>query len=504
MSLTVMSTLAILNLLGFSLDQISVAGLIVSLGLLVDNAIVVVDTTRNHSRAGLSAHAAAGLTLRELWAPLLSSTATTALAFMPIVLLPGNVGEFIGAIGVSVVVALLCSYFLAFTLIPGFCALALKSEPSKPGYQWFLTGVELPRVRRLFARSLDLSLRWPRLSIACASLAPILGFLVAPTMTQQFFPDSDRDQVRIELRMPASASIWATDEAVRRAEAILGQFPDVLSTTWFVGASAPPVYYNLIADKFRTPNYAEALILVASPEAIASVVPALQQALDEGIPEAQAVVRTLAQGPRFDAPIEIRVSGRELETLQSLGQRLQAILAQTPGVIHTRATIPDGVPSLALHIDEDKAALLGLNLRNIARQLDGAVDGSTRTSLVEGTQSLPVRVRFARPDQLGTNILGSMHLGLAGPPLIVDDQLLAVPLAELGTLELVASLPNIMRRDQERLNIVKGYIRANILPQEVMHAFRTRLTAEGIVLPAGYSRGGLSSGEVPSDNTEPP
>ncbi|MEM7437045.1 MAG: efflux RND transporter permease subunit, partial [Myxococcota bacterium] len=182
-----LSAIFVLRVLGVPIHQMSVTGLIVALGLLVDNAIVVVDSIRSKRLEGATAANAVESSLRHLWSPLLSSTVTTILAFMPILLLKGRVGEFVGAIGLSVIISLAISYVFAMTIVPALAGRTLKGGEAGAAPTFWRNGLTFPRLRARFERSIDWSLAHPRRSMLIVSMLPVLGVLGALTLPQQFF-----------------------------------------------------------------------------------------------------------------------------------------------------------------------------------------------------------------------------------------------------------------------------------------------------------------------------
>ena len=482
--LSSLATLAVLNGLGIPIHQMSVTGLIVALGLLVDNAIVVTDAIRARRARGEPVIPSVAATLRRLWLPLLSSTATTVLAFMPIVLLPGAVGEFVGAIGVSVVVSLISSYLLAMTIVPALAGRLLKPLPTGTGTpRWWRAGITLPALTRLFAGSLRLALAHPRLSIMAASVVPVLGIVGATTLTEQFFPTADRDQFHIEMRLPSQASIHETRDVARRAYDLLMRHDAVQAVDWYIGTSAPSFYYNLTMNQDGVASYAQAQVQVRSIGDVGRLIPVLQAELDQALPEAQILVRELNQGPPFDAPVELRIYGPDLDMLRDLGERARLSLSSVPTVTHTRATFEAGEPKLWLIADEDGARQSGLTLTDIARQLDGSLEGTVAGSMLEGTEELPVRVRVGAADRGNLDSIGAINLIGSG---VGDDRFPGIPLSALGEIALSPALGGISRRNGERVNIVRGYIQANTLPETALTAFSERLAADPLALPPGY------------------
>ncbi|MGL6343558.1 MAG: efflux RND transporter permease subunit, partial [Waterburya sp.] len=223
--LSVLLVLGWMNWLNIPLHQMSITGLIIALGILIDNAIVMVDEMQTRLRQGMKAKVAITDTVRTLAIPLLSSTLTTVIAFLPIALLPGSMGEFVGAIAVTVIIAVSSSLFISLTIIPALTA-RLHPKPSRyspassaspvSSSGWLQNGVSFPAVTRLYQRSLRWTLAQPVLSIFLALLIPMTGFLQMGNLEQQFFPAADRDQLQIELELSSSASLTQTETLIKQ------------------------------------------------------------------------------------------------------------------------------------------------------------------------------------------------------------------------------------------------------------------------------------------------
>lgn len=476
--LTVLFTLACMKMIGLPIHQMSVTGLVVALGIMVDNAIIMTDGIGQRRRQGLSAVAAVSDALHHLWLPLLGSTLTTILAFAPIALMPGPAGEFVGGIALAVIWALIGSYLVSFTLVAGLAGRWLRAGQGR--WRWLDEGIHLPRLGRGFAATLRVAVAYPRLTIVAALLLPLAGFIGAGRLTEQFFPPSDRDMFSLELLLPASTSLAETERTARHLSRLFAEYPEIESAHWFIGHSAPPFYYNLMQDKDGRQNFAQAMLKVQDAPTANRLIPLLQSRLDDALPGAQILVRKLEQGPPFNAPIEVRVVGPNLDVLRALGDELRALLLATPDVIHTRATLAGGAPKLELQVDEEAARLAGVSPVQLAAQLNATLDGTRGGSVLEGVEEVPVRIRVEGPTRreaadLAALTVASTTAGQTG-----------APLAALGRLELTAALATIPRRNGERVTTVEGYLRAGVLPQTALDDFRQRLAQAELPLPAGY------------------
>jgi multidrug efflux pump len=481
--LTSLIALTTLNIVGIPIHQMSVTGLIVALGLLVDNAIVMTDQIRQKRAAGFTPLQAIDSSVRHLWLPLAASTVTTILAFMPIMLMPGPAGEFVSAIGLSVTIALISSYLLSLTVIAALGGRFVKAALDQRT-RWWLHGVRLPRLGKLFEKSLDLSLRHPRKSMLAAMVMPLIGFGAAGGLTEQFFPPADRDQFHIEVTLPGHSSIAATRALTKAAEARLRAHKDIEHVHWFIGASAPSFYYNLLQSKDGLANYAQAMIKVKSIGAAKRLIPILQKEMDKAFPQARVLVKPLEQGPPFDAPIELRIYGPDLNTLQRLGEEYRRVLTRVPSVTHTSTSLDASAPKIWFRIDEDKAQLAGLRLVDVANQLNLGLEGVRGGSIIEGTEVIPVRLRLGARGEL-KDILALTFVGTRSPNAEGKD-FPGVPLTALGDVTLGPVLREIARRDGERVNTVQGYLRAGILPQAGLNAYRKLLDQAKVPLPPGY------------------
>ena len=475
--------LAGMRLLGMPMHQMSITGLIIALGLLIDNAIVMVDEVRERITEGKSAREAVGQSVRHLAVPLLGSTITTALSFAPIALMPGPAGEFVGSIAVSVILAVGSSLMLAMTITPAVMAILVGDHQAKGRRSWWTHGFSNARLTEWYRRTLHVVFRHPALGIALGLVLPVLGFFGATTLTEQFFPPADRDQFQVQLTLPAQASISSTSEVALAAREVLLAHDEVTDVEWFLGESAPPFYYNMLANRAGIAQYAQALVQVNSAEGVRELIHELQAELNASFPAAQFLVRQLEQGPPFEAPVEMRLYGPDLQVLRQLGDEVRAVLAETPDVVHTQASLAEALPKIAIQIDEEQARLAGLNHTDVARQLDAALEGSTGGSILETTEELPVRVRINNERRGQVSEVGALDLlPSEGGGLMRG----TVPLAAIAALTLKPDVSVIPHFNTQRMNEVQAYITAGVLPAQVLADFQAKLAASDFQLPHGY------------------
>lgn len=475
-----------LQLLAIPIHQMSMTGLIVALGLLVDGAIVMTDEVRKRLAAGASRQDAVDLAVRRLIGPLLASTVTTVLAFMPMALLPGPAGDFVGSIALAVITMLFTSLVLALTLTPALSGWFLSNTTSHRR-NWLLDGWEFGALGSAFSVALRVSLRRPLVSIVAALALPVIGFAAFPTLKPQFFPGVDRDQLYVQVQLPEGTAISRTEHVVRRIDQVLNTQDQITGVTWVLGASAPAFYYNMQANQDGVASFAEALITTQSTAATEALIDPLQAEFDRLVPEARVIVRGLVQGPPVNAPVEIRVVGPDLTELRRIGDDIRRIMLDVPGITLARTELGAGSPKLRLELQEDRVRLSGLNLVSVAGQLDSQLEGVTGGSIVEGSEELPVRVRVV---DSARNSLGSIDtIDIAAPAARATAAVGAypgIPLDALGDMVLVPAQSAINRRNGERINTVQAFVQRDILPEAALQALQAELANVDLALPNGY------------------
>ncbi|MDC0935928.1 efflux RND transporter permease subunit [Pirellulales bacterium] len=473
-----------MQLLGIPMHQMSITGLILALGLLIDNAIVMVDEVGEHLHRGMSPSESITRSVRHLAIPLLGSTLTTAFAFAPIALMPGSVGEFVGTIAVSVVLALFSSLFLAMTIIPALTGIIFRFGQSSKQQAWWQVGLSSSWLANAYSSALGGVFARPTLGIAIALAMPVGGFLSATQLIEQFFPPTGRDMFQVEIELPNYASLTQTQDAANRARDMMVTNPQVRDVHWFMGKSAPSFYYNLVSDQKDAAYYTQGIVQLESADDTVQLIRRLQDELDEAFPEARVLVRQLEQGPPFDAPIELRLYGPNIDLLEDLGDKARAAMSSVSDVVHTDADLTESLPKLSIRVDEEEARLAGLNHESIARQFDATLEGAVGGSLLESTEELPIRVRLANSGRGDLVQISSLDLLSAASG--TEEQRKTIPATALGEVELVPERAMIARRNGRRVNVVRGYITAGVLPGKVLADYRKQLEAGALNLPAGF------------------
>lgn len=482
-------TLFSLNIYGQQIHQMSIFGIIIAIGLLIDNAIVITDEIRaNLLNPDLSRLQALVKSLRHLFVPLLASTLTTVLGFMPIFLLPGNIGDFVSPIAISVVMALIGSLFISLTIIAALAARFLKRFPANDGEnkneapKWYQQGIQMPEATAWFRGLLNRAIRKPLYGLMFSVSLPILGFVLASQLGNVFFPAADRDQFEIYLWLPNGSSIYQTKAVAKDIDQYIQSKEGVEQTTWLVGGSIPSFYYNQVMTKDNTPYYAQAVITSDGISSAKRLIGELQNELDEKFTNAKIVVRAFGQGPPIYAPVGVDIYGTDLERLSELGNKVRLAMSKVPGITHSTASINNSDPELIMDTNSDRSQLADLTLADIARQLQSAIEGQLGGSILEGTEEIQVRVQIAGEERDSVDSLAT--LPLVNARLGANQQW--VPVSAMGEFVLQPSISGINRMDGVRVNKIEAYLMPNVSAVDASKELMALLDTPEFQLPDGY------------------
>ena len=483
-------TLFSLSFYNEQIHQMSIFGMIIAIGLLIDNAIVITDEIRlNLQDPQLTRVGAMAKSVAHLFAPLLASTLTTVLGFMPIFLLNGNIGDFIGPIAISVVMALIGSLFISLTII---AALAARFLPKNNGVElsatdiasasssWWKVGIQAPALTLAFSRQLGRWIKQPKLVISVICILCLSGFALSTRLANVFFPSADRDQFEVYLWTKEGSSINNTTDYALEVDAKIRQYEGVNQVTWLVGGSAPSVYYNQTMTRDNMPYFANGVITTNTVEVASSLVGKLQKDLDSAYPEIQIVVKGFGQGPPIAAPVEVEIFGPDLNVLNELGEQVRALMSEIDGITQSIASISMGEPELNVVTDSDSLSYLGISLADLAAQMQINFSGIAGGSVLESTEEVPVRVRLAESFRQDVSAVDSMPIPVAN-----NSALSWSPLAAVTSLSLKPATSSITRVNGERLNRIQAFLLPDVPAIDASNTLREKLDKH-LVLPQGY------------------
>jgi multidrug efflux pump len=479
-----LATFLTMSLLKIDLHRISTGALIIALGLLVDDAMIVVEMMVRKLEEGLDKFASATFAYASTAWPMLSGTLVTAAGFLPIAMAKSSTGEYTFDMFSVTTIALVLSWFAAILVTPLFGYWILRSpktaaasgsggnEQNAQHHEHFDT----PFYKRLRA-VIDWCITHRWITIAATAAGLVLGGLGMGLTEKQFFPTSDRSEVMVEMWLPEGSSFKATEIEVDKLEAFLKRDPDVKTYVTSVGNSLPRFYLSLNQELFR-PNFAHSLILTADVPARDRVVQRLQAHLDTAFPGVRARAIRTPLGPPISYPVIFRVSGPEVATIKSIGDEVAAVIRRHDKTREINTDWGDRSPAVEVTVDQDRARALGVSSAMVMRTLGAAVSGATVSQLRERDKLIDIVLRAPGNERVMKSQIQDLQVPLGNGRY--------VPLAQVASVREVMEEPIIRRYSrmptlQVRADIVEGVqapdVAAQILPQ---------LDAVIARLPPGY------------------
>ena len=478
--------LTLLNAFGFSINQLSIVGLIVALGILVDDSIVVVENIERYLRDGYSKKDAAINATSQITLAVIGCTTLLILAFLPLLFLPEGSGDFIRSLPMAVITTVLASLLVSLTIVPFLSSRILKT-PHNPEGNIFMRALKR-LISGSYSRLLNVALQRPVVTLLVA-LAIFGGALsLAGRVGFGLFPASEKPQFLINIETPDGSSLGETNRVARYVESQLKRDPAIRHFTTNVGKGNPRIYYNII-QRNESANFSQFFVQLADVE------PAEKRALIDKYrdrfalyPNARIEVKDFEQGPAQEAPVAIRVFGENLDTLRTVANRVETILKQTPGLIYVNNPLATRKTDLRIKVNKEKAGLLGLSIADINRTIRLAVAG-----LNVGTFKAP-----NDDDDYTINVTTSVN-GLPktrpGSSSATDQAALtnlyvntvtggAVPLRQVADLQFETGTNLIRHYDKDRYVSVTGFVKTGYLVDNIYQDVLKKLDV--MQFPAGF------------------
>jgi multidrug efflux pump subunit AcrB len=466
-----------LHLLGYSLNQISIAGFVVALGLLVDDSIVVVENISRFLREGHSRTEAAILATRQIFLAILGCTATIIFAFLPLMMLSGTSGKFIRVLPTAVLSTVIASLLVALTIIP-FLASRMLSKHEDPHGNRLLQAVQRG-IHRFYQPLLHRALAKPKLTVWGSIVACIVVMIgVGAVIGFSLFPKADTPNFLVTVETPDGSSLAETDRALRFVESKLSAMPDVASYFTNLGHGNPKIYYNEFGNEGAS-NYGDIFVKLKDYDTTET-----PRKLDElrrelkHYPNAHIYVKEFQNGPPISAPIAIRVIGPELDELDRLAARVEHIIQETPGTRDVENPMRIKRTNLQLKVDSHKAALLGVPVIEFDRAVRLAVAGipASRYKETDGEQ-YDIMVRTPIAERADLHALDQVRVStLTGATL---------PLSQLAQVEFSAAPTQIDRFNRSRAVTINAEVKHGFNTDRVTDEVLTRLNQ--MQWPRGYS-----------------
>jgi len=476
---SVSMTFGMLNACGIELQQVSIAALIVVLGMVVDNAIVIVDNYVGLLDRKVPIDEAAERCATEMAVPVLTATLAIIAAFAPLALLTGAVGEFIRALPIAVAISLGTSFFVAMLLTPLMARYFIRQglvdhSQEDSGEARKLT--PLDHMQKGYNRVITWAMLNKKLVLVSSVAAFVIGLGILAMVPQLFFPLAERDQFVMDVWLPEGAKIEATDATVRRIEAVLSKEKQVKMYASFLGESAPRFYYN-VNPQAPAANYAQILVNTGSAKETPKLVERLRERLPDVVPEARVFVKELQQGQIMEAPVEVRISGDDIATLETLGNQAEEILRHTPGATYIHTDWHEDAWQVGMNVREEVANRMGLTNAGLAQQLAAGFEGAPMTTFWEGDRGVDVVLRLSPADRQSFQNVSDTYVmsPVTGAK---------VPLAAVASLTSEWQPGRIVRRNGVRTLTVRAFPGRGRLASEILGHARKQL--DTMALPAGY------------------
>ncbi len=474
-----------LNGTGFSLNQMTIVGMVIALGLLVDDSIVVIENISRFRRAGHGAAEAAILATKQIWVAVLGATATLLFAFVPLLFLPGGPGRFIRSLPTAVVYTVLASLFVSLTIIPWLASVLLGKKAGGKG-NLALRAFDRA-IHATYAPMLDRALKHPRWTLALAAAFVVASMVLVPVVGFSLFPKAETPQFHVDITAPEGASIAVTDSAARYAERVLTRRPEVKAIYTSVGHDNPIVYYN-VYPRVDSPRAGQLFVLLHEYDQHRT--PALIDSLRTELaryPGAELAVREFENGPPVDAPIAMRIEGPGLDSLGAIASRVAAVLEGTPGTQYVANPVRLAGTDLRVRINREKAGLLAVPTVEIDRTVRLALAGLDAGALREESgDEREVVVRLARSGRPSPTDLERVYVSSANGRL--------TPLAQVADLTFERAVPEMQRYNRTRTVTVTAGVRSGYNTDRVTRAAMERLGR--VALPPGYRV--AAAGEIES------
>lgn len=466
-----------LNAMGYSLNQLSIVGLVVALGLLVDDSIVVVENIERWLRDGHTRTYAAIEATKQITLAVIGCTATLMIAFMPLIFLPEGSGEFIRSLPLAVVATVFASMLVSLTIVPFMASRVLKVEHNPEG-NIFMRGLR-KIISGSYTRLLDKALQRPvttvlialGLFIASLGIFKIIGFRI--------FPASEKPQFMVNINMPIQSNIETTNLMAKKVEKVLGKEQSITYFTTNVGKGNPRIYYNEIPVNEKS-DFAQIYVQMEKDVSAVEKRKLIVQLREKfsTMPGAQIEVKDFEQGPPIEAPIAVRIIGDNLDTLKQLAERAEGIMKSVDGAIYVNNDVGLLKSDLRLNINTEKSRSLGILTSDIDKTVRLAISGVELGQYTnEQGDDYDIVINSPKDKFATLKTFDDIYVNNAvGTP---------IPLKQVADIEFESSPTTIKHLNKERYVLITAFNREGVLAEKITKDFMARSVE--LKLPEGYS-----------------
>jgi len=442
--------LFMLDMLGYTINQLSIVGMVVALGLLVDDSIVVVENIERYMRMGYSKRDAAMAATKQIGLAVIGCTATLVFAFLPLLFLPEGAGDFIRSLPAAVVTTVLASLFVSLTIIPFLSSRILSNHPSAEG-NIFMRGLK-KLISGSYRKLLHRALANPYTTLLVAVLIFAGSIALVPVVGFSVFPASEKPMFRINVETPLGTSLSTTDSVTRFVESKVKTLPNLKNYASNIGHGNPRIYYNVITLG-NADNKAQLLVQLneTPPDEKVKLIDQLRVQFKD-YPNAKIEVKDFEQGPPVEAPIAIRLFSENLDTLRSLAFRVEDLLKKTAGTMYVNNDLTTLKTDIKVNVNKQKAGMLGVSVSEIDKTIRMAVAGLNIGSFRKenGDDDYKINVTLPHTEKQTFDVFKKIYVSAYSGALI--------PLNQLADIQFQTSPTTIKHYDKERYTVITAFV----------------------------------------------
>jgi multidrug efflux pump subunit AcrB len=472
--------LFMLDLLGYTLNQLSIVGMVVALGLLVDDSIVVVENIERYMRKGISAKEAAISATNHIMVAIMGCTATLLLAFLPLANLPEGSGDFIRSLPMAVMLTVLASLFVSVTIIPFLSSILLKAHENAAGGEGnFFFNAFKKYVNNPYQKLLQWCMTHKVTTLVLAAVIFGLSLMLVPVLGFSLFPESEKPIVTIDIETEPGSNLTHTDKVVRKVEQKLLSFPEIDHISANAGKGNPRIYYNEF-QRQNSSNFGQIIVYLDEKTKVPEIIKFAEKARSElaNFPGVRIEVKRFQQGPPITAPVEMRIIGNNLDTLDQLSAKVEKLVKARQGTMYVRNDLKYVKSDIIVDVNKEKAGLYGINGAEIAKTVRLAIAGLdiSEISNTEGNE-FKMKISLTQNTENALQMFDKVYVTSMSGSL--------VPLKNIAELSLKPSASIIRHFNKERYALVSCFAQNGVnisqLTDDILNDIATQ-----VPMPDGY------------------
>jgi len=475
--------------IGLPLHMTSITGIIIALGLLIDNGIIVVEDYKNRRASGLNINDSISQGLKNLSAPLAAATATTVFSFLPIVTGEGSSIEFVGGMAMTVIMSITSSLVLALLMVPVLMSY-MEKIPYFKNVEISSEGYRNEKILVKYRAFLNWVFLVPRRAIMISLSLPVLGFLLFNSLPKDFFPAQDRDMFRVNIELPSNASSLTTMERVKeiREDILKSDLISIEKDYSFIGRNMPRVLMNIVGgeEKQGRNNVAQSVFFASDYYEMIENLPELSRRLVKNNPDIIVIVDSFSSGPPVFSDVSYVIFGDDPDLLKSLGEELELIINNSPDVSLTKSATSDSITNVEFELNSSNISFSGQNASYLVNEMFSANNGMVVGTMLDSNKEIPVRLKGLSDKN---NITGNTGF------ITIPSQDGFEYFDSFGKSTLTNKSSTITRLDGQRTNDVEGWIWTGMLPSATEESIKEDVRDFELRLPIGYSLKQLGEAE---------